>query len=285
MSLKDEMRKTAHAVGKSHKTRDARIKHVTRFADYLRAKNIQIKQIEHIKRKHIKEYVADRLEAGISKRSIQNEMANIRRVLRHVGRDKLVDLPELSNKSLGLAGASRLGNKTAISDERVGELVKNIKDPGVAAAANLERALGLRGEEGVKSFKSLKTWEIALVKNQPIRVIYGTKGKKPRDVRPHERVRALAAVKAAIKVAAEFGGKLIDKPNEKSAMGRYTREMRKAGFIGKESGHALRYSFTRAQFHGYLAKGFTRDEALALTSLDLGHGDGRGRWVERVYLR
>ena len=28
-----------------------------------------------------------------------------------------------------------------------------------------------------------------------------------------------------------------------------------------------------------------RDEALARTSMDLGHGDGRGRWVRMVYLR
>lgn len=26
-------------------------------------------------------------------------------------------------------------------------------------------------------------------------------------------------------------------------------------------------------------------EALARTSMDLGHGDGRGRWVKMIYLR
>ncbi len=35
----------------------------------------------------------------------------------------------------------------------------------------------------------------------------------------------------------------------------------------------------------YLADGFSRQEARALVSMDLGHGDGRGRYVERVYTR
>jgi hypothetical protein len=32
-------------------------------------------------------------------------------------------------------------------------------------------------------------------------------------------------------------------------------------------------------------EGIALREALARTSLDLGHGDGRGRWVKMVYLR
>ena len=35
----------------------------------------------------------------------------------------------------------------------------------------------------------------------------------------------------------------------------------------------------------YLADGIAMSEALARTSMDLGHGDGRGRWVKMVYLR
>ncbi len=32
-----------------------------------------------------------------------------------------------------------------------------------------------------------------------------------------------------------------------------------------------------------LAQGFSEKESLALTATDLGHGDGRGRWVKQVY--
>jgi hypothetical protein len=32
-------------------------------------------------------------------------------------------------------------------------------------------------------------------------------------------------------------------------------------------------------------KGYEREEALALTSQYLGHGDGRGRWLKHVYMQ
>ncbi|EDF8126218.1 DNA-binding protein, partial [Salmonella enterica subsp. enterica serovar Dublin] len=35
----------------------------------------------------------------------------------------------------------------------------------------------------------------------------------------------------------------------------------------------------------YLAQGFCEKEALAMTAMDLGHGDGRGRYVAQVYGR
>ena len=33
----------------------------------------------------------------------------------------------------------------------------------------------------------------------------------------------------------------------------------------------------------HMKRGFTKEEAQALTSMDLGHGDGRGHYVARVY--
>ncbi|MFN7073946.1 DNA-binding protein, partial [Proteus mirabilis] len=33
----------------------------------------------------------------------------------------------------------------------------------------------------------------------------------------------------------------------------------------------------------YLSQGFSQKEAYALTSMDLGHGDGRGDYIKRVY--
>ena len=35
----------------------------------------------------------------------------------------------------------------------------------------------------------------------------------------------------------------------------------------------------------YEAQGFSHKDALAQTSQDLGHGDGRGRYIEQVYSR
>lgn len=50
-------------------------------------------------------------------------------------------------------------------------------------------------------------------------------------------------------------------------------------------GHSLRYAFARERVEAYLAADIPMAEALARTSMDLGHGDGRGRWVKMVYLR
>lgn len=44
------------------------------------------------------------------------------------------------------------------------------------------------------------------------------------------------------------------------------------------------YAQDRFAFH-LAACGGSRAEALAETSLDLGHGDGRGTYVAQVYLR
>jgi hypothetical protein len=47
----------------------------------------------------------------------------------------------------------------------------------------------------------------------------------------------------------------------------------------------LRYAFAQEQYRNYRKAGFSNREALALLSKDLGHGDGRGRYVKSVYLR
>lgn len=41
----------------------------------------------------------------------------------------------------------------------------------------------------------------------------------------------------------------------------------------------------RGNGDAYLAAGIPIAAALARTSMDLGHGDGRGRWVKMIYLR
>ena len=47
-------------------------------------------------------------------------------------------------------------------------------------------------------------------------------------------------------------------------------------------GHSLRYAFARERVEAYLQNGIPMAEALARSSMDLGHGDGRGRWVKMV---
>lgn len=283
MSFRQEAVRLAHQAGGSHKTRDARQGALSRLADHLQAKNIQIKSIDHLKARHVQGFVESRKAEGIGVRTIHNDLSALRGVLRLAGREKMAE--QISNAALGVTGGCRDGTKLAISPARLEELNARVgaKDAGVAAVVRLEAALGLRAEEGVKGCKSLSTWLRQLEAGQPLRVIFGTKGGRPRDVSPADRPRALEAVSAALALAKRQGGVLVVKPCERQAMDRYSYVMRSCGFTGHESGHAIRYAFAQDQLRHYLRDGYTWREACALTSMDLGHGDGRGRYIAQVY--
>jgi len=49
--------------------------------------------------------------------------------------------------------------------------------------------------------------------------------------------------------------------------------------------HSARYAFAQSRVQAYCTEGYSEREARAATSLDLGHGDGRGRYVASVYVR
>ena len=285
MSFRSETKSFAEKAGGSFKTVDARVQVAGRFADFLQARNIQIKNVNQIKEKYVAAYVQTRFEQGVSIRTVQNELAGIRGILRAAGREKLAS--QLDNKKLNAAGASRDGTKTAISDEKFTALraVVLSKDSNVAAVIDLQRALGLRAEEALKSFKSLQTWQKQLEAGKPVRVIFGTKGGRPRDTRVSDPSRALAAVRAALSISRTNGGPLVPAERFSVAMNRYKNVMSSAGFVGKSSGHSIRYAFAREQIAHYKEQGYTHAEALAQTSNDLGHGDGRGRYIEQVYSR
>jgi hypothetical protein len=291
MGLKDELIKLARTVGGSFKTRSDRETIVARVADHLRNDlNIQIKQVDQIKIQHIEKYVEYRVNEGISKRSMQNEMAAIRAVLREDGRDQILKQDRLTNRALGLSGASREGAKSAIPADLFQKVISEALrlDKGVAAALLLCKQLGLRSEEGVQSYKSLQTWYKNIVDgNERIKVVFGTKTGRERDVSilPESRNEILTAIKFAVKVAELQGGYLIQKSNLKEAMYRFHNQSRRLGLVGKHSPHSLRYAFARRQFSQYKAMGFTDKESLSLVSQDLGHGDNRGRYIKYVYLK
>ncbi|EFK3610309.1 site-specific integrase, partial [Escherichia coli] len=106
----------AKLAGGSHKTVHDRMAIAQRFCHHLLALNIQSKQAAHIRARHVEGYIQHRLAQGISKRTLQNEMAALRTVLQQAGRDKLASDERLSNRTLGLVGASRNGTKQAIPE-------------------------------------------------------------------------------------------------------------------------------------------------------------------------
>lgn len=285
MSIKEQFEKLARAAGGSFKTVSDRARIMNRVADHLKEQNIQIRDIEHLKSRHIESYIQSRHDNGIKNRTIQNELSKIRVTLREAGRETLANSERLSTKAMGADNASRDGTHRAMPDHkyqdvhaRLGEI-----DAGAQAAAELQRWLGLRSEEAVQSNKSLETWMKQLNEDKTIRVIYGTKTGRPRDVSPADIGKAREAIKNALEIAKSQNGKLIDKPNLEKAMDRYSYAMRTAGAVGEFSPHSLRYAFANDSIERYEAQGYNHKDALALTSMDLGHGDGRGRYIEQVY--
>lgn len=274
--------------GGSHDTRRERALHVERFAKFLQEQNIQIRTASQIKTKYVEAYIKAGLESGKSKRSLQNEMASIRAVLRAAGRDKLADSDALSNKSLGLAGASRAGTNRAMTYHEYQTARAELEAKGSlgeAAAFELMYTLGLRSKEAVMSSKSLTDWQRQLSEGQAVRVLYGTKGGRPRDVNPANRAAALEAVKAAQRIASQQGGRLIIGKGStlESARNRLDNQMRSVLSKLNLSAHSERYAFAQAQVDYYMSQGYQRREALAQASMDLGHGSSRYKYIRRVY--
>ncbi|QOL13112.1 integrase domain-containing protein [Dickeya dianthicola] len=286
--LSREMKMLAKQVGGSFKTVHDRTRIIDRFCRHLIALNIQVRDIQHLKTKHIESYIADRQATGIAVRTLHNDMSALRTVFRLAGREKLVTSTRLTNKALGLSGASRSGTKFAIPDERFLAVLRSARqhDRGLTCALQLARLLGLRSQEAVQCASSLKTWEKQLERNQStLTIVFGTKGGRPRETRIIDRHAVQQAVKEALLVAKTHNGKLIDKPDLKTAMNFWRSHTTRLGLTGHYSPHSLRYAWAQDAIRYYLSQGFSRSEARALTSMDLGHGDGRGRYVERVYTR
>ncbi|EHX8394594.1 integrase domain-containing protein [Salmonella enterica subsp. enterica serovar Idikan] len=286
--LNKNLKTLARQAGGSFKTVSDRMKIADRFAERLLKLNVQIRDIKNIKTGHIELYMKSRLCEEISKRTLQNEMSAIRALLRVAGKTFMANPAheKLSNQALGISETSRDGTKVAIPDNYFRQVLTDVeqKDEGVAYAMRLSRLLGLRTEETIQSAKSLQTWQKSLINNEgKVRVVFGTKGGRPRDTTVIDREATLAAINAALKHLKENNGKLIDKPSLHTAIERYRNVVREAGLTGKYAPHSLRYAYSVDVMNLHMKNGFSKQEAQALASMDLGHGDGRGHYVARVY--
>ncbi|WP_448885233.1 integrase domain-containing protein [Citrobacter telavivensis] len=284
--LEREMKNLAQQAGGSHKTVHDRIAIAGRFCEHLMELNIQIRYVHHLKAKHIEAYIQMRLTQGIQKKTLHNETAAIRKILTQAGREKLAQSERISNKSLGLAGVSRNGTRRAITPEHYQQVAETarLKDAGLAAALGLARLMGLRSQEAVRCSGSLKTWREALARGDTrLTVVLGTKGGRPRDTLIQDTGAVKQALDNAIAVAERRNGRLIDAASLKQAMKYWRNQTLRMGLTGKYSPHSLRYAWAQDDIRRYLAQGFSEKEALAMVAMDLGHGDGRGRWVKQVY--
>ncbi|EHG8679678.1 DNA-binding protein [Salmonella enterica subsp. enterica serovar Anatum] len=285
--LEREMRHLAKQAGGAHKTVSDRMAQAKRFCERLVGElNVQIRYVRHLKARHIEDYIRHRLAQGIDKRTLQNEMSAIRVILRQAGREKLADGDRISNRAVGIGGASRSGARRAIADGKYQTVQENarLKDPGLAAALELARLMGLRSQEAVRCPQSFKTWQQALARGENrLTVVFGTKGGRPRETVILDTIAVKKALENAINIAEQRNGRLIDKADLKSAMNYWRGQAGQLGLTGKNTPHSLRYAWAQDAIRHYLAQGFCKKEALAMVAMDLGHGDGRGRYVAQVY--
>ncbi len=289
MSQQSFLAALRQAAGKtgSHLTRETREKHLSKFAEQCWKAGYQVNSVEQIKDKHVRGYVEARLADGASKRTVQNELANIRKALRGAGRGQYADGAEISNKALGISGASRIGTKTAMPDADLAQFKDAAArlEPGVAACLALQRELGLREKEAIMSVASLKAWARQIAVSGAVNVLHGTKGGRSRQTPVIDPERAAKAVSEAIALAKAQGGRLIPRDDLETAIERYSYVCRRVGMTGELASHSLRYAYAQDQLVKLLREGVPQKEARAAVSMYLGHGDGRGRWVAMVYAR
>lgn len=280
----------ARDAGRAYATVADSIRIAKYFLNYLRDNGIKLRHTDSIKTRHVAGYLQFRKAQGISVRTIQNERSAIRGVLNKAGRYKLADPnnPLLSNSALGLDKSNRSGTKLPLSPDEFHKAFKAVEknNPGAAATMLLSYTLGLRTKEAVESCKSVMTWKRALESGQSsVRIVFGTKGGRARNTLIVDRDALKHAISYAEKVMKENNGKLIDRPDVRKAIDTYRYHVRRAGLTGEKAPHSMRYHFSQEARDYYENNGFSGGEVYAQVSMDLGHGDGRGRYVKQVYFR
>jgi hypothetical protein len=259
----------------------------------MQALNYGIHRADQIGGRHLQAFVTQRQTQGTSARTLANEVSHIRSVLRQIGKQGLANNPNYSNKALGIDRGTRIGTKRPLEDAAV-KVFQGRMEPrgrsGIGATLGLQRALGLREAEAIRGgqAQTLLRWERELKDKGAIRVIEGTKGGRPRDVHPANLDRAMVAIRSAQAVLNTTGQRYLvvcadgQTPSGlKQVMNIYRNLCHREGI----QSHCARYAFARERLDAYKAQGLSEREARAATSLDLGHGDGRGRYVASVYAR
>lgn len=278
MKLKDDLCRHAWSAGGSTQTRNARVSTIRSYVNFCKNNNIQTSRARDIKSHHIKKYI-DSLRSRNSDRTLQNKISHLRTAISHADGRKMP-----TNEELGIAGAPRTAARTALTDEnyhRARAILAERGSLGERACLRLQKTLGLRAEEAFQAAKSLKSWEKQLKISNRVHIVHGTKGGKPRFVYfddPKAARDAIAEAKSVLK-----NGKLIQKSSLSATSARYDRECDIAGLRGKQAPHSARYAWTQERIAAYERAGYETREALSATSLDLGHGDGRGRWIKQIY--
>lgn len=291
--LEADLQRIGYQLGGAHLTRQARSATFNTFAKVIHDLGYGIRAAPQIGGKHLAAFIAHRATQVVSARTRANELSHLRAVLVQIGKQGLARNPAYSNRALGVERGSRIGTKQPLSDAAIRafqERMENRGRPGIAATLELQRALGLRETEAIRAGQAdtLCRWQRELVERGAVHVVEGTKGGRPRDVHPANRDRAFAAIRQAQSVLEATGQRYLvtradgaAAANLKQAIGVYRNVCHRADV----QSHAARYAFAHERVQAYRDQGYSEREARAATSQDLGHGDGRGRYIASVYVR
>ena len=307
--------RAAAKAGGGHLTREARDRTLDRLQDRLdEAGYGNLVSVDQLALRHIEAYVESRIQDGVSPRTLQNELSHIRAVML----PDRAQAPQMTNQALGsnyrwdqgkekwvpltqedrdrgitggVTGGSRIGSKTAVtSDELRGwtDHAQGLGREGIAAALEVSRELGLRSQEIIRAdAEQLRTWSREAAEKGRVTVVHGTKGGRVRDTTVVDPARTVPVLERAAAVAEAQGGYLITK-----ADGSPAKSLKSATTIYRSyndrhdvDAHRCRYAYAREVYQHYRDQGYSHREACSRTSVDLGHGDGRGRYINSVYLR
>ena len=121
-----------------------------------------------------------------------------------------------------------------------------------------------------------------------MRVVEGTKGGRPREVHPANLDRALIAIQHAQQALQGSGQRYLVTRADGTAASHLRQAMavyRNVCYRAGVQSHSARYAFAQERMQAYRTQGYSEREARVATSQDLGHGDGRGRYIASVYVR
>ncbi len=290
--LEADMKRVGYQLGGAHLTRQARSATFSTFAKVMRERGFGIQAAAQIGGKHLQAFAAHRGQQAISARTRANELSHLRSVLVQIGKQGLARNPAYSNQALGIERGTRIGTKQPLSDEAIRAFQQRMQQlgrPAIGATLELQRALGLREAEAIRAgqAETLSRWERELREHGRVRVVEGTKGGRPRDVCPANARRAAEAIQHALSVLTTTRQRyLVTRANGatanlKEALGVYRNLCHRAQL----QSHAARYAFAQERVEAYRVQGYSEREARAAASQDLGHGDGRGRYIASVYVR
>jgi len=103
-----KVREATRKAGGATLTKDNRSAALNKFFWVMQSQqiNMQVKSFATLKTKQVQRYVDYLQETGLTTRSIHNILSHIRRALEAVGRAHFAKSAPMSNKALGVSGAS-----------------------------------------------------------------------------------------------------------------------------------------------------------------------------------